>query len=316
MTSKFGYAFLPLKLRVFSRKVLSLWPFTALLSPLIKTLYWRNSSKCLNSITNSRISCIVPSVFYEYIDPYMYGNTCHILCSGSSIYDSINLVNSNDFVLGFNSSLALPINHDLYFMEAYSFNHNELLTALTYLFRQSLKIANPTEIVLKNSQSKLIDFDQLTSDIPSQSKLYLMPDIVLPTQTFSSIPSSSRHLVRDLLCDNNVFYTQAILSVYTFIILAYRLGFKNIILHGFDLCGSHFYCNPRFLDFEISTVISSHINTLFESSRAESTTYEASWYNKMNCSVLDAFRHELLIKEVNLISALNYGIAGQCLPCL
>ncbi len=309
------YRFIPLQFRVFLRKALSLWPFTPFLSPIINFFAWRYSSKCLSTITNPRLQCIVNSTFYNYIDPSMYDHTCHILCSGSSIFDSISIIKSNQFVLGFNSSLALPIHHDLYFMEAYSFNNNTILSALSALFRQSLISAKPSEILLKNSQSKLIDYDQLLSDISPYSNLYLLPDTILPTQTFASIPSSCSTLVKYLLYNKSFYTTQAVLSVYTFIVLACRLGFRKIIIHGFDLSGSHFYCDPRFLNLDISEAIFPHIETLIQSSTNESVTYEASWYYKMNCGILKAFRHELFLNQVNLLSALNYGISGECLPC-
>lgn len=159
---------------------------------------------------------------------------CHIIASGWSLNYSAKLIPENNFVIGFNYAALSDIKFDVYFFEIGSCRFKELSENSLTIAREKLLKEN-CSIYFKNLWEGCNDVDFIVNNWMDLSRIikdrvYLIKDI-----------AHTDKVVNYAFTDNSVFLPQICSTTVTATILAYRAGFKKIIIHGLDFGGDHFY---------------------------------------------------------------------------
>ncbi|SFT81853.1 hypothetical protein [Halomonas saccharevitans] len=162
---------------------------------------------------------------------------CHILGSGWSLnysYSTIDL--DNDFVIGFNFSY-LKCNHpDLHFVENAS-GKNEFFAENMVLLYYGLcrhRVFDNSLVVFKN-------LSEMKNDLRLISGLYSKKAVYVKDKHYRVLSEKClRYCVDNMTRDNGVL-PQAYSSAVGLIFLAFHMGFEEIVIHGLDFGGPHFY---------------------------------------------------------------------------
>lgn len=178
---------------------------------------------------------------------------CHVVGSGSTVFDSISSVGANDFVIGFNFASLLPLSFNIFFIEGCTYRSSSLSLA-SRLLAECYKMRGSSLLIAKNlliNQYDLKLLRELYEEIP-----YAVPDIVLCWRLGPASRITNRaFLTRRLLRYDPLIMKQARSSIFTSIALAIHAGFKKIVVHGLDMGGPHFYSSncvewPKSVDRE------------------------------------------------------------------
>jgi hypothetical protein len=168
--------------------------------------------------------------------------TCHVIGSGMSVLSSISSIDCvNDFVVGFNYAGLLPIKFDVYFTEvATNVGDYAEASVLHELLYFKMCDNNGPDIYLKrlwdsNSWSPEYALSKYSGEL--RFILDIAPEF--PLLANSRVLNLSRQrLLRQFRA--NYFIngpSSAVLSA----LFAYQLGFRNIVVHGVDFIGPHFF---------------------------------------------------------------------------
>ncbi len=208
------------------------------------------------NIRLTKVSDLVSKIYNDDSD------ICHIIASGSSVLDTISIINDKDTVIGFNFSALMPIKFDLYLIESASRSYNgpadlmghdfpELTTKAQSLLIDNLKEDHPEcKVILKNILSPMINM----SEIQSQKHLYI--DFFLDELNICGLgrfyENNKILCLQEMLFGEYDFILQSETSALTAINIAIKTGFKKIIIHGMDGGGNHFYNTQEFSNNMIS----------------------------------------------------------------
>lgn len=169
---------------------------------------------------------------------------CHIVASGYSLLDSYKMIDSSiHFTIGFNFSGLLPIDYDLYFAEFASSSVTSEVHPVSELQKHVIKSSKGIKnLVLKNIwQENRIEriFAQQSygKNIPILLDIHTAMSDQQPFCPLLNVTQLANHL----LCPQSLFVIQAYTTTFTCIALAHQCGFKQIVVHGLDLAGPHFY---------------------------------------------------------------------------
>ncbi|MBU4524539.1 MAG: hypothetical protein KUA37_13475 [Desulfomicrobium sp.] len=175
---------------------------------------------------------------------------CHVLGSGYSLNDSLSLIDSEkDFVIGFNFSGLAYRNSDLYFIEICN-NYNVVSKAQYILWRHLCSSGKKTQYIFKNIAERhncIFNIDKKYGN-----KVLYLKDAIVGLDDVKSLNFFSKML----LCNSVLFsnQVQSISTAITAVALAYKIGFKKIILHGIDFSGPHFYDIVKFSDVQCELI--------------------------------------------------------------
>lgn len=182
--------------------------------------------------------------------------TCHILGSGSSLTESIKLINpQSDSVIGLNFSGLAYYNADLYFIEIATKEEKaqaHTISEAQHLLWKHLKEISPETIfIFKNTWEK-------KNSISAINNLYgknvtFLRDSVARATTETALQKLIKVILGNFLNFQN--QAQTISTVITAIAIAYKAGFNEIVLHGVDLTGPHFYDSLALEDPTLARVI-------------------------------------------------------------
>ena len=251
-------------------------------------LVWKQ--KGLNFIkVNQLVSLLAPQV-----ESY---NVCHIIGTGFSVWDSIKKVRSCDFCFGFQySALIERLKFNLVFFElggSKVFQEAEQGLAIADGLPQS------TIKVFKNAFSHHNDFEFI-------KKHWSCRALLLADQACMNYDRNyTDFLIKRSLDRATEVFIQVQNTTYIGIILAFQLGFRNIVLHGVDLGGAYFYSKlPEHLQ-EYTPILSKNFDGNIKP------------VNLMNdyVYVLRRLRAELHIRNVNLLSASPESGSSAILNC-
>ena len=158
-------------------------------------------------------------------------DTCHIIASGYSAVDAYkrNIMQKDDYIIGFNFAAFLPYQFDFYFCENGKQNDMEVKLSRDLITLLSKRIDNISNVVFKNIYSANLSY---------LKRLYnsgIGFSVVFDRQLYSA----DRY--QELFKKPSYFMPQYASTVITSVMLAYHAGFKNIIIHGLDFVGPHLY---------------------------------------------------------------------------
>jgi hypothetical protein len=215
---------------------------------------------------------------------------CHVIASGYSAISSYraNMVQKNDYIIGFNFAAFLPYNFDFYFCED---------TSRADISNDRTK----NQAILLNRQKKYISnliFKNLYDSKPS---------------LFTSLISNEYSVVMDiqLVCGNvnrllskpSIMMPQYGSTVIAAVMLAYHAGFKNIVVHGLDFSGPHIYHNE-----ELQKQVGLSAPTPYVSTDTKHST--ASFQELIWPDIIKEFRK----KDVNIFSACRESKFSEYAP--
>lgn len=169
-------------------------------------------------------------------------STCHIIASGSSVLDSYQKINKNDIVIGFNFSALLDLKFDLYFVEIGT-EESKSLSIFSEVQHQLLNsnLAKIKNIIYKNIWQNNIDISYISRK--NSFPILVIKDIYLNTIWSEFEFLDAKIILENLLAKDEDFMKQSFTTTLTCLILAIHCSFKNVILHGWDFFGPHFYCS-------------------------------------------------------------------------
>lgn len=157
---------------------------------------------------------------------------CHIIGSGWSLNESMGLVGDKDFVIGFNYSALAPLRFDAYFFEFGGTAVEDVSRAHLFLAQQ--KVLNQTDLVFfKNIWEGKNEAYFIYKNWFGVA--FLVRDSIYP------LGGNVKLLVESIFNDRSRYLPQACSTMVTLVALAYRSGFKKIVLHGLDFGGEYFY---------------------------------------------------------------------------
>lgn len=229
-----------------------------------------------SAITNTKL--LIGSKLYSWKIVTSHGlskifnkkSVCHILGSGYSLNKSLSVINSNkDFVIGFNFSGLAYHYSDLYFIEIANEN-NKVSSAQFELWNYLKKRTKNTIFVFKNVAEE-------KNSVTSINNLYKNEILYLKDAIVGINNHKSLDFMSDIILNENFFLKnqmQTISSTIVAIAIAYKIGFKKIILHGVDFSGPHFYDVSSFNDSELEFVrnmISSNSKICYEKKHITNT---------------------------------------------
>lgn len=210
------------------KKILKRFPLFEKLNQL------RHGIKCIGK---GIFKICVLKIQYPQLNIYTYkalinsidkrNDTCHIIASGFSAVDSYkkNIVQKDDYIIGFNFAAFLPYQFDLYFCE--NGGINKISKALMTLLNK--RADNMLNIVFKNIYS---------ADI---SSLKIVCNNKIPFSMVFDIQLYNEAMYKKLFHKPSYFMPQYASTVVSSIMLAYHAGFKQIVVHGLDFAGPHLY---------------------------------------------------------------------------
>lgn len=163
----------------------------------------------------------------------------HIVGSGWSLNKTIDLVNKQDFVIGFNFSPLAKLDFDIYFIEFGGGKFSET-SDFHRLLADEIIIPSGGRVYFKNIWEEKNDVKYIKKHI--KGKYPLIKDYLVPCLSRNNLKQSLE------VCLNNDsdFLAQIRSTSITSIFLAYYLGFKKIVLHGIDFGGGYFFEHEDF----------------------------------------------------------------------
>jgi hypothetical protein len=155
------------------------------------------------------------------------GDICHIIATGYSALDAYKkkIIKANEYIIGMNFAAFLPYKFDFYFVE-YIYDKEKYSKQIFLLEKYKERISR---LVFKNIYMSEPD---VLSSISSNIKY----SIVLDTQVIVSVD-----VAKVLFNKPAILMPQCCSTVITATMLAYHMGFKNIIIHGLDFSGPYIY---------------------------------------------------------------------------
>ena len=235
-------------------------------------------------------------------------STCHIIASGSSVLDSYKKINKNDIVIGFNFSALLDIKFDLYFVEIGT-EDQQLLSIVSDVQHHLLK-TNMTKIkkvIYKNIWEKKIDISYISRKY--SCPIIAVKDIYLNTTWSEYDFLDAKIIVKNLLSLDEEYMKQSFTTTLTCLILAIHCSFKEVIIHGWDFFGPHFYCSD---DFEWpSGLPQSNIEYLKKVSNNSNIHLT---FEKKLLIVLKQLKNKSKTLKINIYSASNKSYLSNIFP--
>ena len=158
----------------------------------------------------------------------------NVIGSGWSLLDSYKSIRDNHFVIGFNFAALINLKFDIYFFEFCSnkqskFSKKQLMLVETHLLHQGGKV------YFKNIWEDKNDIECISKNI--KGKFPILIDYVVPCLHETKIRQSLKYCLDSKLSELPQYGSTAFTSIF----VAYFLGFKQIVLHGIDFHGYHFY---------------------------------------------------------------------------
>lgn len=165
---------------------------------------------------------------------------CHIIGGGYSLNYSKNKISKKDFVFGCNLSALEKINFDFYSVEFASTKkfYEPKFTVLN-LIKKKLK-NQKTLIIFKNIASKEINRNFLKKNY--QNNVHFITEY---SWRCFNLKQLQFYLKNYILKNRSNFY-QYNSTIIFLILIAHKLNFKKIVLHGVDFGGKYFFSKKRY----------------------------------------------------------------------
>jgi hypothetical protein len=267
-----------------------------------------------NKIAKKRFKIKLTSVkefLYNTNQPKHNNKICHIIASGSSVLTTTHIIDSSDYVIGFGFSWLLPIKYDLYLIESASRDYIgadslNLLDNPKEINIASLKLCElrksefpSTILCLKNILSDLVN----KSEISAGSHKYI--DMCLDEMSVIGLggmyTKNQHYWNEEILTGDYSYFLQSETTATTAISIAYKMGFKKIIIHGLDGKGVHFFKSKEYVPEEKVKEIANLLIKLISSSDDESSREAGLSLVK----TMGSFKAILKEKGCNLSEALS-----------
>ena len=187
--------------------------------------------------------------------------TCHIICSGESVFETIDLIKPDSFSLGYNFSGLIYPYSQIYFMEVAK-SSPDFIAAKTKILSKIYNNSPEHYLFWKNIAGGEVS-NKVIETLFLGGNYYLL-DYFLPEY-------EKRYVNINNICLDRVFFSKDIYvpqfcnSIVTFIGLASKI-FKKIILHGHDMGGKRFYesnkfCPPEYLTRKDLNILVNNVNS-------------------------------------------------------
>ena len=230
-------------------------------------------------------------------------DTCHVVASGWSLNYSLSLISDDSFVIGFNYAALSNIKFDVYFFEIGSDKFEELSNNSLILAKNKL-LKEGSLIYFKNLWEDCNDVDFIVENWMEVSRII--------KDRFYSISSNYfiDRVVSHAFNDNSKFLPQICSTTVTSIILAYRAGFKKIIVHGLDFGGYHFYGVDGFIP---NDAVKDLVQVSLSNTITKDTVHKTAQGIGMK-EIIPSMYEYLKIKDVELLSATEKSPLSKIIP--
>ncbi len=235
-------------------------------SKLILDLYGNYSKKKTKKVLDIQkwksSNILNTNDFKNLIQKISDGNeTCHIICSGESVFETIDLIKPDSFSIGFNFSGLIYPNSQIYFMEIAK-SSPDFIAKKTKILSKIAKNSQKQYLFWKNIAGGEVSYKVIKNLFPVEN--YYLLDYFLPEY-------QKRYKFINNIClekvfnSNDIYIPQFCNSIVTLISLASKV-FKRIILHGHDMGGKRFYesekfCLPEYLSRNDLDILVNNVNS-------------------------------------------------------
>lgn len=184
--------------------------------------------------------------FFAWDQDSRYSDVCHVLCNGSSVLGTLDLIDKSDFVITMNSGILLPVKIDIHVQELLDIpffsrqtdKDNPITTSFNnQVYFDTLCLCKKLNVKLLLKKIKLFDF--FPPILSPKPFLFVLKEFNFWPQFTSGLRLS--YLVKSILLNDSGLICQISSSSLTCIVIAKRLGFKKIVVHGLDGGGKHFF---------------------------------------------------------------------------
>lgn len=213
-----------------------------------------------NGLRTTTAAGIIRDIKQRYV--ISESSVCHVVATGWSLNDSRSLIESEDFVIGFNDACVSGLKFDLYFQEIASW---EFEAVSRHAVRQIDEIIIPQgSLVYFKSVWFRVNNVSFMKQVWSNRVTYVSDvDVICLDKKWL------RQTIEDLFCDDPIYLRQYSTSTLTSLVLAARAGFKKIVVHGLDFGGPYFFEMPEFSGID-------HLKPKIFPKRASGETHETA----------------------------------------
>jgi hypothetical protein len=233
-------------------------------------------------------------------------SVCHVIGSGWSLNESVSIIENDDFVIGFNYAGLINIPFDIYFVEFGGFS-------VENISHQHIRITE--DYVSKHTD--LIFFKNLwddKNDISFINEHWLNLAMPIKDRVYPVFDKRYLDAVLDImLSDKSEFLPQLASSVVTAIILAYKAGFKKIVVHGLDFGGQYFYEVDGF-EVEGKYIPSSEAESGFYGKTTKKSVHPTASGQVCMKDIVPLLHKVLALKGVELYCATKSSPSSEFLP--
>lgn len=243
---------------------------------------------------------------------------CHVIGSGWSLNRSVPSISDNDFIIGFNYAAIYDLKYDAYFFEFGGNSCKAIMNDHLLLCQRRLN-KDITTILFKNVWEDKNELDVLV-DRWSKEAVFVK-DYCMPVISHRYI---YRVINRSMQIDKDGYLCQLCSTVFASVLLAYHLGFEEIVIHGVDFGGLYFYQDTDSISRSYSNDVRAIIRDLsfnemsnHYSNSTSSTSHPTATMSKNNIGlqlVLLNLKKVLSENGVNLYCASNESPSSNILP--
>jgi hypothetical protein len=174
-------------------------------------------------------------------------DTCHIVASGATATSAVRYKDSGHDFYAVNFSSILPLPYKFTFCESAAYssprrNDFPARCALTLAEISQLQHMKNCLICFKNLWHGHVD-PEFVNDHYNSNDWVCIADVLLPNLTSLTSRFDLSTIAHTALNQTSEIFTQVHTTTLSALFSACWVGYKNIILHGFDGSGPHFYAD-------------------------------------------------------------------------
>ena len=230
----------------------------------------------------------------------------HIIGSGWSLNQSKSIIQKSDFIIGFNFAALSEIKFDVYFIEFGGYQYVDTSKLHADIVE---KIVKPTDslVYFKNVWDEKNDVKYMKDHVKGNIPFIL--DYLMPCLSPQNLPQ----VIKFSLDKKSNYLPQYSSTAISSILLAYYLGFTDIVIHGLDFGGQYFYETTDY-DGNKLLVPTANKNNYYKKTSTNNQTHVTAIKATGIKAIIPVLAKLLKDRGVSLYSASDLSPSSKLLP--